>query len=55
MRKEKQLYVSPDTKVICVKMEHVIAGSLGLGDNGKGSEDLEGRNDGGNWGDGGWY
>ena len=48
-------YDAPIVDVIDIEMEQTIAASLGLGDNGKGSEDLEGRNDGGNWGDGGWY
>ena len=59
MLKEKQLYESPAVDVIGIETEQAVAVSLavalGLSNIDQGSQDIENRANGGNWGDGGWY
>ena len=55
-KQERKVYLVPQLVVVEFKTEKGYADSKGLGlIVGKGSKDLEGREDGGDWGDGSWF
>ena len=51
----KQFYESPTSETVEVKMKGILCGSeLGM-DGASGDRNVEGREDGGSWGNGDWY
>lgn len=52
----KEYYLAPEASVVEFRMECGILEASGLGiDSSNGSKETEGRQDGGDWGDGSWY
>lgn len=54
---QKQFYKAPVTEVVELRFETGLlqASGLGVGSENGGSQIIEGRDDGGSWGNGGWY
>lgn len=56
MDTKKQLYNTPVTEIVELGFETGLLQTSGLGvGSGNGSQNIEGREDGGSWGNGGWY
>lgn len=57
MDTKKQFYKAPVTEVVEIRFETaLLQASRGLGiGSGNGSQNIESREDGGSWGNGGWY
>ena len=55
MKIMKKTYSSPTSETVEVKMKGILCGSeLGM-DGASGDRNVEGREDGGSWGNGDWY
>ena len=56
MDTKNQFYKAPVTEVVELRFETGLLQASGLGvGSGNGSQNIESREDGGSWGNGGWY
>ena len=56
MDTKNQFYNTPVTEIVELRFENGLLQTSGLGvGSGNGSQNIESREDGGSWGNGGWY